>query len=65
MGCQQSAIDTNNMNNKNPIDLNTVSTNVIVNPYVPFTSKDVFSLKASWKAVKRSMEDTGVFMFTK
>ena len=35
------------------------------NPYISLTPKDVFSLKASWKAIRRGMEETGVTMFTK
>ena len=35
------------------------------NPYMSLTPKDVFSLKMSWKGVRRSLEDTGVLMFTR
>jgi hypothetical protein len=35
------------------------------NPYISLSPKDVFSLKASWKAIRRGAEETGVAMFTK
>ncbi len=66
MGCQQSSNESNKVNHKDPVvDLNAANTNQVGNPYVPFTSKEVYSLKASWKAIKRSMEETGVLMFVK
>lgn len=35
------------------------------NPYMALTPKDVFSLKMSWKGIRRSLEETGVVMFQK
>jgi hypothetical protein len=35
------------------------------NPYLSLTHKDIFGLQASYKAVRRSMEETGVAMFLK
>ena len=35
------------------------------NPYISLTPKDVFSLKMSYKGIRRNMEDTGVAMFIK
>lgn len=35
------------------------------NPYISLTPKDVFSLKASWKAIRRGLEETGLTMFIK
>jgi hypothetical protein len=35
------------------------------NPYITLTPKDVFSLKASWKAIRRGLEECGVLMFQK
>lgn len=35
------------------------------NPYMSLTHKDIFHLKMSWKGIKRSLEETGVCMFTK
>ena len=38
----------------------------IQNPYMPaLTPKDTFHLKMSWKGIRRSLEVTGVTMFTK
>ncbi len=64
MGCKNS-VEKNKVDSKTngSIDLNAVNTNQIINPFVPFTSKEVYSLKASWKAIKRSIEETGVLMF--
>jgi hypothetical protein len=35
------------------------------NPYISLTPRDVFSLKMSYKAIRRSVEDTGTAMFIK
>lgn len=35
------------------------------NPHLSLSAKDIYSLKASWKAIRRSMEETGVLMFVK
>ncbi len=35
------------------------------NPYLSLVQKDIFSLKMSFKGVRRSLEETGVYMFTK
>lgn len=35
------------------------------NPYISLTPKDVFSLKMSWKGIRRGVEETGTTMFIK
>lgn len=35
------------------------------NPYLTLTPKDVFSLKMSYKGIRRSSEETGLSMFIK
>lgn len=35
------------------------------NPYLTLTPKDVFSLKMSYKGIRRSSEETGLAMFIK
>jgi hypothetical protein len=35
------------------------------NPYISLTPKDVFSLKMSYKGIRRAMEETGIAMFIK
>ena len=35
------------------------------NPYLTLTPKDVFSLKMSYKGIRRSSEETGLTMFIK
>lgn len=35
------------------------------NPYLSLTPKDVFSLKMSWKGIRRGIEETGTTMFIK
>ena len=35
------------------------------NTHIGLSNKDIYSLKASWKAIRRNMEETGVLMFVK
>lgn len=35
------------------------------NPYISLTPKDIFSLKMSYKGIRRAMEETGIAMFIK
>jgi hypothetical protein len=35
------------------------------NPYLSLTPKDIFSLKMSYKGIRRAMEETGIAMFIK
>ena len=35
------------------------------NPYISLIPKDVFSLKMSWKGIRRCLEETGTSIFTK
>ena len=35
------------------------------NPYLTITAKDIYSFKATWKTISRSLEETGKIMFTK
>ena len=79
MGCTQSAINNeptpvNNNNNaqksknnanKNGADTNGVGVVPKTNPYIALSAKDLYSLKASWKGIRRSLEETGTLMFTK
>ena len=60
----------NNNNNKNGgADANGTAAGAAVvpktNPYLSLSAKDLYSLKASWKGIRRSLEETGNIMFTK
>ena len=33
------------------------------NPYIALTHREIFQLKMSWKAIRRTLEETGVNMF--
>jgi hypothetical protein len=35
------------------------------NPYTTLTHREIFRMRMSWKAVKRSMEETGLAMFVR
>lgn len=35
------------------------------NPHISLSAKDLYSLKASWKGIRRNLEETGNIMFTK
>lgn len=68
MGCTQGSVkadtrndvkDQNNNNNGNAVQP------AVTNPYISLSNRDIYRLKASWKAIKRSLEETGVIMFTK
>lgn len=55
---------------KNAIDFNSKdgsseAAHMPKNNYIGLTNKDIYSLKASWKAIRRNMEETGVLMFVK
>jgi hypothetical protein len=70
MGCASStgeAKDKPNGNAKGGADGGTLPepTAPKQNPYISLSPKDVFSLKASWKAIRRGAEETGVAMFSK
>jgi hypothetical protein len=60
---------TNNNNNKNAADASNGNAGVAVvpktNPYLSLSAKDIYSLKASWKGIRRNLEETGTIMFTK
>jgi hypothetical protein len=51
-------------NNNNDID-NTIPLQVIANSYIGFTKRQIFSLKMSWKAIDRQLEETGIEIFTR
>jgi hypothetical protein len=60
----------NNNGNKNGgADANGTAAGAAVipktNPYLSLSAKDLYSLKASWKGIRRSLEETGNIMFTK
>ena len=56
--------------NKNVIDFNSKdgsseAAQMQKNSHIGLSNKDIYSLKASWKAIRRNMEETGVLMFVK
>ena len=63
---KQNGDNNNNNNNNNANDpLNANQPPPPSNPYIALTNKELYNLKASWKGIKRSMEETGVLIFVK
>ena len=66
MGCRHSdAMGYEISDNDNKNDLNEVKEIPKVDDRIPLDERQVFKLKKSWKAIKRSLGETGVEMFVR
>lgn len=60
MGCELTKLATSNTNGKD-----SPPPPAATDPRLPLTARQKFTIVASWKAVARAMEPTGVYMFIK
>lgn len=64
MGCELGKL-AGRGNSDNSRKLEDVAPPAQVDPRLPLTAKQKYSMLASWKGISRAMESTGVYMFLK
>ncbi|XP_043494170.1 neuroglobin-like [Polistes fuscatus] len=63
MGCELSKLTTTKSRNQSDREASPPPPQTTTDPRLPLTAKQKFTVMASWRAVGRALESTGVYMF--